>query len=419
MNLRKFASHHEPEACVTEDAGAHEHCLRVAAWCEELARCVNLTAPERTALVHAAWRHQKPELLSRTAVLRLAEELGVSSNAYDDSSECVALADDIVDAFCSRSGSSGRVQELARILEAANMLDEHLEFSPFEPLRSESDSYSIHGQAAWALRKLRLASFGDLESVKPNLPVYPAVAARLYRLMASDDVSLSTLERVANTDQVVAGKLVKAANSALYSPWQTIRTVAQAINFVGTDEARRILMACSIQPLYSSPRMRKLWKHALEAAQVAEKIGELTGKVNPAEAFLLGLLHDVGKLAISMLSQELNESLERLTAKGCQSATCEMVLCGFDHAAAGAEVLRYWKVAEELVTAVEHHHQPEKSTSRLAAVLYLTEHWTDSEEDLPSNARMAEAIKMTALSPEVLETNLRSLKAQGFVTPEA
>jgi putative nucleotidyltransferase with HDIG domain len=231
-----------------------------------------------------------------------------------------------------------------------------------------------------------------------KLPVCPAVAMKLYGLLCADDVSLPALDGIAKSDQVVAGKMLQAANSAFYSPRQLIKTVSQAISYVGIEDARRILVASAVQPLYSSPRLRRIWKHAIEAAQVAEQIAVLCRKVDPAEAFLVGLLHDVGKLAIALMPNELNSSLDRLIVKGCESAIAEVVVCGFDHAEAGADVLNHWKFSNELVAAVRYHHMPERNNSPMSALLYLTEYWTDSEEDIPSNARLDVAFEMVGIT---------------------
>ena len=96
---------------------------------------------------------------------------------------------------------------------------------------------------------------------------------------------------------------------------------------------------------------------------------------------------------------ELNSSLDRLIVKGCESAVAEVVVCGFDHAEAGADVLRYWQFSEELVTAVRYHHLPDRTSSRMSALLYLTEFWTDSEEDIPLNARLDLAFERVGISP--------------------
>ena len=323
------------------------------------------------------------------------------------------LAERILNAFSQRGAATDdeRAADLAHIVYMANCFDEQLEFAPFEQDGIEkvlAPALGDHGRAeeavSFVLRTLRKASLQDLTAVIPKLPVYPAIAMRLYRLLSNEEINLVSLESIARTDQVVAGKLVKAANSIRYSPWQPIRSVTQAISYVGTDDARRILLASSLQPLFAAPRVRQLWKHALEAAQVAEKIADLSGNVDPAEAFLLGLLHDVGKLAIALMSAEINAAVDRLIARECQPATAELVLCGFDHAEAGAEVLKHWRFAQECITAIQCHHQPERTDSRMASILYLTEFWTDSEEDLPSNARLTTALRIAGLTPEALES---------------
>jgi hypothetical protein len=67
----------------------------------------------------------------------------------------------------------------------------------------------------------------------------------------------------------------------------------------------------------------------------------------------------------------------------------ELVLCGFEHGAAGAEILRSWTFPEHLIEAVQQHHRPEAGDSLLGAALYLAEDRSGSREDLVSPARMS------------------------------
>ena len=145
--------------------------------------------------------------------------------------------------------------------------------------------------------------------------------------------------------------------------------------------------------------MKRIWKHAVEAAQIAEQMAEMSRNVDPAEAFLVGLLHDVGKLAIALMSPELNASLDRLIVKGCESAIAEVVVCGFDHAQAGGEILKHWKFSDYVIAAVQNHHVPERTESPMASLLYLVEYWTDSEEDIPSNSRLDTAFNRAGITP--------------------
>jgi putative nucleotidyltransferase with HDIG domain len=396
------------------EPGAQAHCKRVAAWCEELALVLDIPGSDASALQEAALMHHHPiAFLQGAGFSKLAGDLGFSGIGYCDAPRLISAdAEQILIAFRGkrRGGASKRAHDLAHILDIANSFDEQLEYAPYEIDSLETllqHALERHEQTdravQFVLRYLRKARRSDLGAMMSKLPVYPAVAMKLYGLLSEDEVSLPALDRVAKSDQVVAGKMLQAANSAFYSPRQLIKTVSQAISYVGIEDARRILVASAVQPLYSSPRLRRIWKHAIEAAQVAEQIALLSKKADPAEAFLVGLLHDVGKLAIALMPAELNASLDRLIIKGCESAIAEVVVCGFDHAEAGADVLKHWKFSDELIAAVRYHHLPERNKSPMSAILYLTEYWTDSEEDITSNARLDLAFEVVGITPADLK----------------
>lgn len=397
------------------EPGAQAHCKRVAAWCEELALVLDIPGNDASALQEAALMHHHPiGFLQGPGYSKLAGDLGFYEEETSTAPQLLSGdAEQILVAVCAkgkrRNPVGKRAHDLAHILEIANSFDEQLEYAPFESDSLETvlqQALEKNNQAdravQFVLRYLRKARRGDLESIMPKLPVYPAIAMKLYQLLSADEVSLPVLDRVAKSDQVVAGKMLQAANSAFYSPRQLIKSVSQAISYVGMEDARRILLASAVQPLYSSPRLGRIWKHAVEAAQVAEQIAIMSKKVDPAEAFLIGLLHDVGKLAMALMPNELNASLDRLIVKGCEPAIAEVVVCGFDHAEAGADVLRHWKFSDELISAVRYHHMPERCPAPMSAILYLTEFWTDSEEDIPSNSRLDLAFEIAGITPSDL-----------------
>ena len=191
-----------------------------------------------------------------------------------------------------------------------------------------------------------------------------------------------------------------------------MRGLAQAIAYIGMGRTRQSLMASSVQQLFAKPRMLAVWKHSLEAAEVAERIATAMAGVDPHEAFLLGLLHDVGRLLITMMPEEVNASIQRLVSNGCQLSLAELVLCGFDHAEAGAETLTKWNFPEEWRLAIKYHHQPERSKSVLSSLLYLTEFWVNAEEDLPSNFRLHTALNRVGLTRADLERTQEGAKLQ-------
>jgi putative nucleotidyltransferase with HDIG domain len=297
-----------------------------------------------------------------------------------------------------------RSSAIASILELADLFDEQLEIAQFEGqvARDVLEDASGDPVIASVLQVLRKVKRADLLALIPRLPVYPAVAIKALAILAKPDVYIRELEEISIADQAISGQLLQAANSAFFSPRYPLKTARDAITYIGLDAARNILSTAALGPLFCAPKMKKLWMHSIETAEIAERIAGLSLNINPREAFLAGLVHDVGRLAISLLPPEASRASKRLIAKGCEVTVAELVLFGFDYAEAGAEVLQIWKFPPEMVTAVRHHHNPGEVDSDLSALLYVAEFWSAGDEDLPSNAVLQLAVKQLGLTPEII-----------------
>lgn len=155
----------------------------------------------------------------------------------------------------------------------------------------------------------------------------------------------------------------------------------------------------AIAAVFGAARAEGLWRHSLEVAHTAKTIAALSGRAVPDDAFLAGLLHDVGRLAMTYLNAGLAARHEWLIEQQVECVFADLLVCGFDHAAAGAEVLRWWRLPAGIIHAVERHHQPEASEGGLASALSLAEHWSGSQEDLPSLGRIRFALDRLGLEP--------------------
>ncbi len=283
--------------------------------------------------------------------------------------------------------------KLAEILEIANSLDEQLSLAegdehPIERAFEEM-SYMDYDPALTALLPImRRANRRDVLATIPLLPVFPALATRAIALLGSADSDFREVQRVAGHEQVLSGELLRTANSAVYGSRRPATSIEEALTRLGTEPASRIITAAALRPVLGGKGLTGLWEHALAAAETAEKLARLSGKVRPHEAFLAGLVHDVGRLAIALLPDSAQAARRRLAASGCDPIVLEQVLIGMDHAEAGAEILDFWKFPEPVITGVWHHHRIERHSSCLAAVLYLTEYLTQSSEDLPDQSRL-------------------------------
>src|SRR5208337_2092305 len=186
------------------------------------------------------------------------------------------------------------------------------------------------------------------------------------------------------------------------------------VSFIGTETARRVLLAAALRGNFASPQSHHVWNHSLEVAQTAEMLAmHCSNEVDPAQAFLAGLIHDIGRLAFSIMPPAFMERFHRLTDGGCPPVEVEMCLSGRCHGEVGSETLAQWKFPPEIVEAVRWHHQPERSTLPLSSLLYLAEFITDSQEDLPSYIRLNTACRQAGITMAAL-TDLRHQDSGGL-----
>lgn len=368
------------------------HCRRVAGWATQCAEKLDCSGEELQALEDAAlWHHWPAILLRFEAVARVASDLQVQIGGKDApipfSERCLR----ILQSFHGLMTDS-RAAELGRILEQADQFDEQFELDSIDPLPPELSSESL----TEALH-LQLVNASAVLRAGENLPVFPTVAQRAMRLLAMEDVSFEHVEQLLRADQVLAAEMLKVANSALSSPRQPISTLNRAIAHIGIDAAIRVICASCMRPVFASRNLFDLWNHSLEAAGIAEGIALKSGRVDPGEAFLAGLIHDIGRLAFSLLSCAYQDQAQRLSEYGCPPLLVEQALTGTTHAQVGAELVSAWGIPSEIADAVRLHHHPDRDGGPLAATLYLTEFWTGREEDLPSRARLETAIRVAGL----------------------
>lgn len=392
------------------------HCRRVAALALEIAADLKLTPAETATLEKAALHHHFPvEVLDPRAFERLMSDLrGPDWPAIPASQpEHQFPEPEVREVLWALHGRPARGRRaaagqaappptagtalLAEIVEVSNLFEERLEFLPFElrtveQILDELDWMARDGlyrpAVVEAIVKLPRVRMEELLANVRRLPVFPAVALKALELASSERSSMGQIERLMATDQVLAGHIIRLANSSLYSPARRISSIAQAISYVGLEAARRVMTAAVFQPLFASASLRELWKHSVAMAELTERIAVVSRRIAPAEAFLAGLMHDIGRLALQRLPREDGIVFARLLERHCEPVFAEMVLCGFDHGAAGAEILRLWSFPVELVEAVQHHHWPERHNSPLAAALYLAEVASGSGEDTPSWLRL-------------------------------
>lgn len=177
------------------------------------------------------------------------------------------------------------------------------------------------------------------------MPMLPALAADVMSLAIDPEVSVARIARVIAKDQVLATRVLRLANSAYCAPMQEVTTVNDAIVRMGTGPVRNVVLAvCFTSRLQGAnvygPQGRDLMDHAIGTAYLARLVAEKNGR-DADEAFMCGLLHDMGKLLLLKLARDFI----KFGVPTPSSQEIETV-CRDRHAEIGARLLRQWQLPE-------------------------------------------------------------------------
>lgn len=390
------------------DEAVRAHCLRVAAWASELAGALGISEKERKLIERSALFHHVPQfLMNEQARVRLLAEMRVSEEGQP-----AFVPDEVRQVLAAFQGlqpiTDAGLARIVAVLEISDDFDQYFESQPlFDPDPATEDECAA-SSVQTMMSYLQVTSRTDINRVIDRLPVFPRAAREVIKHAANPEVTVHQLEAVASKDPVLAGRIIQTANSAAYSPMQPIGSIPRAIGHIGTDVTRKVLLGAALRGNFASMQLHQLWNHSLDVAQSAEMLaGESSLGLDPAEAFLAGLVHDIGRLAFSIMPVAFLERFNRLTDGGCPAVEVELGLVGRCHGDIGGETLVRWKFPEAIVQAVRWHHRPERSSVPLASLLYLAEFLCDADEDLPSYVRLEMASKQAGVPLSVVYRVLR------------
>jgi putative nucleotidyltransferase with HDIG domain len=195
-----------------------------------------------------------------------------------------------------------------------------------------------------------------------DLPPMPDIAARVLRAVDGGECSVNDLRLIIERDPAIVARILKVANSALYGFARQIDTLTHALALLGMQTVKNLVLAASMRQVFARFGLMEklLFEHASLCGPVAHRLARhLPGKWNPEEAFVAGLLHDMGKI---VLANSYRDEYEQVVARGYNQnlgfAEVERASFGFDHAELGAEVARHWQLAPLLESVIRYHHEP-------------------------------------------------------------
>jgi len=220
-----------------------------------------------------------------------------------------------------------------------------------------------------------------IQSIK-DLPPMPQVVVRIQHLLADLNSDTKQIAKMIESDQAIAAKVLKMANSAFYGMSGKISSIHQASLLLGYQTLGEIVTMAGAADLLAGKMpgygydAQELWKHSLSVAFASKLIAAIKNKDLIYEAHTAGLIHDVGKIILDgYIMERKHEIAAYMDREEKTFLDAERCFFGFDHAEIAAEICRSWKIPENITLAIGCHHQPSLSNGdQLSYMLHIADY---------------------------------------------
>ncbi len=197
-----------------------------------------------------------------------------------------------------------------------------------------------------------------------ELPSPPVVVQRLHELFAMDDVSRHEISRLVETDQSLAARVLRLANSSFYGMNRRIISVDVAITILGLSVTKQLLLTSSLLSSFrsvgQSEKVTSFWLHSLGVAIIARRLVSGRDKEFQSEAFMGGILHDVGRM-IFLKSDPNCFSSFYFDEKSVTDLQSEKEAFGINHQEVGGMLAQKWNFPIGICAMISKHHCPLKA----------------------------------------------------------
>lgn len=219
-----------------------------------------------------------------------------------------------------------------------------------------------------------------IESVT-DLPTLSSVVGKIVHELSNPSINAADIGKMIEQDPALASKVLRLVNSAYYGFPKQIKSIQHAVVILGFSKIRTVVVTTSVFDAFKNGRegasldKALFWQHSLGVAIAAKLVAEVLGMGHAAEdAFVGGLLHDIGKLVMDQFLTPVYIPIVRYAAD--QNMTlfeAEKELMGVTHASVGEWLVEKWRLPPVIVRMVGDHHRPNQTTElrKLIVAVYL------------------------------------------------
>ncbi len=209
----------------------------------------------------------------------------------------------------------------------------------------------------------------------PRLPSLPSIALEVIDLVQQQDVNIKQIAHTISHDPAMASKILKTVNSSFYGQTQQISTISHALVILGLNSVKTLALGFSLvanlkDQCSSGFDHLVFWKRSLYAAAGARTLARELNLIQQEEAFLAGLLQDLGILAMSQaLGNDYAELMAEVGKNFARLAPLERGRLDLDHAQVGGALARQWKLPNILTQSIEFHEDVAAASEEMEQIV--------------------------------------------------
>jgi HD-like signal output (HDOD) protein len=228
-------------------------------------------------------------------------------------------------------------------------------------------------------RKLRLMSV-----LTEGLPTLPGYVFELNTLLSSPSVDLKRVGKILRNDPSLSAQVLRLCNSASFSLRRRVLSIEEAVILMGSERLRTLVLTCSLMEFTGRqlPRgeVQAFWQHSFLSGMLSERVAKWIEYTEREQAYLGGLLHDIGALPLLVVAQEEN-ALKGDTSNGPwgDSLEAERDFFGMDHCEVGRWIGQAWNFFPSFIDVFENHHYPDRSVRdpHLVGIVAAADHFCE------------------------------------------
>ncbi len=221
----------------------------------------------------------------------------------------------------------------------------------------------------------------DLEAIlsyKKRLPTLPGIAMKILEAVQRERPDLKEIGEILATDPPLSAEVLRLINSSLYGLPRKVTSVFHAVNMLGINTVKNLALSFAL--VKQNPRKDgddfnypQFWKNSLTAAVASRQIAECVAPGIAEDMFFIGLLHDMGQLALACcLPDQYALVMVETDQSQCAQQDAENQILGFDHMAAGRHLFETWGLPDYFGRPVSCHHDPGKLEAGDAASVQMS-----------------------------------------------